>query len=256
MTVVAIHSSGMSSRQWRALGELLSADHRVIAPDLLGSGERAPWPKDRPFDFREDVAELCHLIDGLEEPVHLVGHSYGGLLALQVLLDRAPRIRSIALYDPVAFGVLRHPEDAEGLADLARAAEDPVFSNRAAGGEEPWLRAFVDYWNGDGAWDRLPADSRVQFLRVGHKVFLEVTSLLADETPSSAYASFSGPALILSGERSPVAARRVAEILAAALPGGRRVTVHGAGHMGPLTHAADVNASIAAHLARESAGAC
>lgn len=248
--VLALHSGGMSSRQWRGLTERLSGSHRVIAPDLLGSGANPPWPADQQFHFQNDVEHIGAQLRGVGEPVHLVGHSYGGFIALQLLREHAALVRSVAVYDPVAFGVLREPvEDAEGLADLARAAEDPVFFDDATGGQEPWFRAFVDYWNGTGAWDMLPPASRAQFLKVGRKVYFEVRSLVPDRTPATAYASFTGPVLLLSGERSPVAARRVASILASALPGGRLLTIEGAGHMGPLTHAPVVNDAIAAHLA-------
>lgn len=247
--VVALHSGGMSSRQWRGLTERLASTHRVIAPDFLGSGQNPAWPVDQPFHFGQDVEHIGAQLRALGEPVHLVGHSYGGFVALQLLLGHASLVRSVAVYDPVAFGVLRDPEDAEGLADLARASEDPVFFDDATGGQEPWFRAFVDYWNGKGAWDALPEASRAQFLRVGRKVYLEVRSLVPDRTPASAYASFGGRVLLLSGERSPTAARRVAAILASALPNAELVTVAGAGHMGPLTHAAIVNDAIAAHLA-------
>ncbi len=248
--VVALHSGGMSSRQWRSLTERLSPGRRVIAPDFLGSGANPPWPAGEEFHFQRDVELIGERLRAIGEPVDLVGHSYGGFVALQLLREHGAEVRSVAVYDPVAFGVLRAPvEDAEGLADLARAEEDPVFFDDRTGGQEPWFRAFVDYWNGKGAWDALPPASRAQFLKVGRKVYFEVRSLVPDRTPASAYASFAGPVLLLSGERSPAAARRVTSILAGALPAAKLVTVEGAGHMGPLTHASVVNEAIAAHLA-------
>ena len=250
--VLLLHSSGMSSRQWGRLSEILGPTHRVIAPDLLGSGANPPWPKEKLFDLSEDVDAVEALVDGLGEPVHVVGHSYGGLLALKLARRDPSRVRSLTAYDPVAFGVLYAANDAEGLADLARAGDHPVFTDFAHGGNDPWFEVFVDYWNGPGAWRGLTEAGRESFLRVGRKVFFEVWSLMHDRTPASAYAGIEAPSLFLGGETSPPAARRVVALLARTLPRGRLLTVPGAGHMGPLTHAAFVNDAIAAHLASAS----
>lgn len=241
--VVALHSSGMSGRQWRSLAERLGQEHRVVTPDFIGSGSNPRWPNDRPFHFREDVAEMAKLIASQSEPVHLVGHSYGGFLVLQLLLDEATRarVRSIAVYDPVAFGVL-----------ASERPDSELPFDDATGGDEAWFRVFVEWWNGAGAWDALPPPSRAQFLKVGRKVYWEVKSLVFDETPASAYAPFGGRALVLNGARTPAPAKRVGEIVAASLPNSERIVVEGAGHMGPLTHATIVNDAIASHLAKVS----
>ena len=247
--VVLLHSGGMSSRQWKHLGGMLSASYRVVTPDFLGSGESPPWTDAEPFDFSLDVDAAFEVIASLGEAVHLVGHSYGGFVAL-MLARRAPQsIRSLTLYDPVAFGVLYGADDAEGLADLSRAADNPVFTDPATGGGDGWLEAFVDYWNGSGTWRAMPAPARDAFLRVGRKVFYEVTSLMQDRTPASAYGEIDAPVLLLSGEKSPPAARRVTAVLAPALRHARTLTIEGAGHMGPITHAAIVDAAIAEHIA-------
>jgi pimeloyl-ACP methyl ester carboxylesterase len=249
--VVLLHSGGMSGRQWRRLAELLAATHRVVAPDFLGSGQNPPWPGDAPFHFDADVSEVAAVVDSLGGgPLHLVGHSYGGLIAATLARQRPQDVRSLALYDPVAFGVLQGPPpDAVGLADLDRAALDPVFLDDALGGGERWFQAFVDYWNGPGAWAAMPPAARDPFLKVGRKVYFEVRSLLKDRTPASAYAVIRAPTLLLTGEKTPPAGQRVGAVLASALPSARLETVAGAGHMGPLTHAANVNARIAGHIA-------
>ncbi len=238
----------MSSRQWGRLGEILAGTHRVIAPDLLGSGANPPWPPEKLFDLSEDVDAIEALVDTLGEPVHLVGHSYGGLLALKLARRDPARVRSLTAYDPVAFGVLYAANDAEGLADLARAGGNPVFTDFAHGGNDAWFEVFVDYWNGPGAWRGMTQAGRDSFLRVGRKVFFEVWSLMHDRTPASAYAGIDAPALFLGGEASPPAARRVVALLGEAFPRGRAQIVPGAGHMGPLTHGTAVNDVIVAHI--------
>ncbi|HWO18982.1 MAG TPA: alpha/beta hydrolase [Kofleriaceae bacterium] len=239
--VLLIHSSGFTSRQWRRLADLLAPRYRVIAPDLLGYGA-ARWPVGEPFHFRQDVALLAGLLD---EPAHIVGHSYGGLLALQLALARPELVRRIAVYEPVIFGFLDEPEDA-----AARAAVDQLGTYRpdAAGLDEPWLERFADWWQGPGAWRALPAPTRQAFCDVGWKLSQEVASLLADRTDRARYATITAPTLILAGERTQPAELHVVQKLARTLPGAKLELFPELGHMGPITGGAAVNAAIAAFL--------
>lgn len=242
--VVLVHSGGMSARQWRKLVERLAATHRVVAPDLIGSGENPPWPADAPFHFDQDAAELAALIGELGEPVHLVGHSYGGLLASIHARKQPTSVRSLVLYDPVAFGILQDEPDVDALlADATALVDDAI------GGTEAWFERFVDWWNGNGTWTSMPPPARAPFLRVGRKVYLEVKSLVADRTAASEYAAIKAPTLLLTGERTPPAERRVVQRLATAIPHARLVEIADAGHMGPITHADIVNDAIVGHIA-------
>jgi pimeloyl-ACP methyl ester carboxylesterase len=246
-TVVLIHSGGFTSRQWRKLATALAPRYRVLAPDLLGYGEGEPWPNGQPFHFRQDLAFLESLLDEGGEAVDVVGHSYGGFLALQLALLRPELVRSIAAYEPVAFGVLDAVEDADALSGLALVKREWEPDGR--GVDEAWLRGFVEWWNGPGAWERLAEETRESFRVMGWKVFQEVLSLAADRTDRATYATIGVPTLLLGGEQSPMTERRVIERLGAALP---RATVRifsGVGHMGPISHASLVNDVIVEHLA-------
>ena len=237
-TVLLVHSGGFTSRQWRKLADRLAPSYHVIAPDLLGYGDRPRWPAGVPFHFTRDVELLAGLVS---EPAHVVGHSYGGLLALQLALAHPELVRSITAYEPVAFGVLAESElgSVEGL---------PAYVADAAGVDEAWLTAFVDWWNGAGSWAALPEDTKQAFRGVAWKVSQEVASLAADRTPRERYASITAPTLLLAGGRSPAAEQRVVAELAALLPHAAVRTFPELGHMGPITHGAIVNAAIEAHL--------
>ncbi len=251
--VVLLHSGGLSSRQWGRLVEELAGAYRVLSPDFLGYGRSSPWPPGERFHFLLDALAIEALLDSIAEPVHLVGHSYGGFIALLVALHRPARVRSLVAFEPVAFGVLHSRRDEAGLESLLAADVEGVLMDSRTGGQEAWLRAFVDYWSGAGAWARLSEAARASFRAVGWKLFGEVHSLLLDRTPHQAYAMLSLPTLLLCGDASPIAARRVIAILAEAIPGAQARTVAGAGHMGPLTHAPEVNGWIADHLLRSLA---
>jgi len=237
--VVLLHSGGFSSRQWRRLGDALAATHRVIAPDLLGYGASSRWPQGTPFHFREDIAAVTALLDG-EPPAHVVGHSYGGLLGLQLALAKPGAVRSLSLFEPVAFGVLDTEADAE-----LRATLDLVTLSYDG---EPWLCAFVDWWNGKGGWDAMAPEARASFEEVGWKLYQEVVSLVHDRTGSAAYGAITAPTLLLGGERTPAAEQTVLARLARALPASTLRHFPDVGHMGPITHPALINAAIIEHI--------
>jgi pimeloyl-ACP methyl ester carboxylesterase len=228
-TVLLVHSSGFNARQWRRLAESLGA-YEVLSPNLLGYD--TPWPDGKPFHFREDVE---HLAAQLTEPAHVVGHSYGGFLALQLALAHPELVRSLSLYEPVAFAL---------LTDAERADVDNVSG--ATGDIESWLERFVDWWNGPGAWAALAEPTKAAFRAVGWKVSQEVASLAADQTES--YASITVPTLLLAGEQTRAVERLVVEKLARVLPNASVQLFPGLGHMGPIVAPALINAAIKTHI--------
>lgn len=242
-----LHGAGMSSRQWRSLTARLSPAHRVLAPELSRRGDTAS--RDDAPSFARDLDACAELLERVDAPTHVVGHSYGGRLALELARRSPTRLASLSAYDPVAFGVLHDPVDDRALAALRRLEADPVFTDPRRAGGDAWMERFVDFWSGAGAWRALPAAARGAMLRAGPATAAAVLGLMQDRTPARAYASIATPTLLLAGERSPLAARRVTEALAAAMPRARRIVVAGAGHMGPLTAAAVVDALIAEHIA-------
>jgi pimeloyl-ACP methyl ester carboxylesterase len=242
----------MSGRQWRRLSTALAAGgFRAIVPDLAGHGQSPPWPEAQPFSFRTDVEDTTARLDGVDEGVDVVGHSYGGLVALLAAVSRPARVRSLVLYDPVAFGVLT-AADADAHGDLERV---PSAWGDSAEGRERWLEAFVDFWGGRGAWPVLRDEARDEFRRVAWPLYQGVVSLSRDTTPAEAYRVIEAPVLLMTGEKTPLSERRVIERLGESLPNARVKIVAGAGHMGPLTHGEEVNAAVLDWLADRQRGA-
>jgi pimeloyl-ACP methyl ester carboxylesterase len=232
--VVLLHSSGFSGRQWKRLaGELVTRGYRAVVPDLTGHGQSEAWPEPRPFTFRVDVERVAAIVRETGG-AHVVAHSYGGLVALHAALAEPAAVRSLALFDPVAFAVLDPVADDDArrvLSGLDLAWDDP----------ERWLRTFVDFWGGDGAWAGLREPVRVEFRRIGWVVSQGVASLMTDPTPLATYRALAMPVRLMTGELSPVPAQRVDRHLAGALANGRLDVIAGAGHLAPVTDPAEVN---------------
>lgn len=244
--VVLLHSGGMNARQWRSTVQALSSKYRVIAPDFLGYGKTGPWPEASPFHYAYDVDATLRLIASIGGRAHLVGHSYGGLIAAQVALRSPESVSTLTLCEPVAFGVLRSENDTEGLADLP--SWEPTLQLDTPEQREVWLEVFVDYWSGRGAWSRLGESTRQSFRDVAHKLYGEVMSLMDDPTSAAEYEKINVPTLLVAGENTTLAARRVIALLGQHIANVRTESIAGAGHMAPITHASVVNALLVEHI--------
>ena len=88
--VVCIHANASSSAQWRGLMDLLSPRHRVIAPDLYGSGRSVDWPSASEISLRDEVEFIAPVLQQAGDRFSLVGHSYGGAVALLAALQDPP----------------------------------------------------------------------------------------------------------------------------------------------------------------------
>lgn len=114
-TVILAHGSAASRREWAPVVAALRDRYRVLTPHLLGYGRSEPSPLTARFHPWSDLGALIALADRAGEGVHLVGHSYGGALALEAARTLASRVESLTLIDPVAFHLMRlhmssHPE--------------------------------------------------------------------------------------------------------------------------------------------------
>ena len=93
--VVALHSSASSSGQWKALRDDLADRHCVVMPDLPGYGETTERPKAGSSGGTDTARPIIALIEHGATPVHLVGHSYGGALAVLIAIHRPDLVRSL-----------------------------------------------------------------------------------------------------------------------------------------------------------------
>jgi pimeloyl-ACP methyl ester carboxylesterase len=251
--VVCIHSNASSSGQWRALMELLAPEFHVVAPDLYDSGKSPAWSSDRALRLDDEVTLLEPALTRAGSPLMLVGHSYGGAVALMAALARPDRVRAVALYEPTLFSLLDAESPAPNDADGIRNAVEDAAAALDRGERDAAAERFIDYWSGPGTWKAMPEDrkapiaaSMTNVRRWGHALFGEPTLL-------AAFRALHVPVFYMTGKRSQVSALGVARLLTSALPRVERVEFEDMGHMGPITHPGRVNETIRAFLRRAAA---
>lgn len=234
--VVCIHANASSSGQWRGLMELLAPKFRVMAPDSYGAGKSPPYRK---VSLKDEVALIEPLLSNASA---LVGHSYGGAVALIAALVHREHLQAVALYEPTLFALA--PGDASGIqnAVIASVAALERGDPMAAG------RCFIDFWMGAGSFDRMPERVQAATADAVKNVAGWRDALFGEPTPTAAFAQLDIPVLLMVGSASPLSSRAVAQQLKQVLPRVETIEFDGLGHMGPVTHPDIVNARIAAFL--------
>ena len=241
--IVLLHSSMASKSQWRSLTECMRGTYRLIAIDLHGYGDSAMPQCPGQFSLVDEVrlvqAKLAQVL-APEECFHLVGHSFGGGVALRLAHASPERLHSLCLYEPTAFHLLDRGEPAlEEVRGLARAVEAAVHNGDRFGATE----LFIDYWSGAGAHAALPPARQALFACLLPKVLLDFQALLNDPLAASDYGRIPVPTCLIVGRRSPKCVHAIASILAAVFANLETREID-AGHMAPLTHSALVNSII------------
>ena len=183
-TLLCLHSSGTSGRQWKAYAALLAARFRVVAPNLLGYGTDVRWSVGTPASLDDEANALAALL-----PVggaHLLGHSYGGSIALQLALRWPERVKSLTLYEPVRFALLFGHPASEAVGETIVGVGRRIGLDVLSGAHHAAAARFVDYWSGDGSWAALEPVRRDALARRMPKVQAEFEALFADRMPIAA----------------------------------------------------------------------
>jgi len=245
--VVLLHGSASSGQMWRRYADRL-VGRRVVAPDLIGYGRAPSWPAGARLGLDDEVARLREVI-AADGPIHLVGYSYGGAVALAFAAQDPAAVASLTLIEPVAFFVLRYARDAAAYAEAAW-IRDAFFGDLARGRAETALRSFFDYWTGAGSWEAMAPPLRQDILARAGKVRLDWEAVFAADPGREALTALTTPTLLVHGAAGPRSTTRVIAALGDVLPAARVLAVPGANHLVPFTHESQLSDAMLDHWRR------
>ena len=238
--VILIHSSVSGNRQWRALGEALAGRYRVLAINLHGYGETTPWPgttRQSLYAQAQLVLALCGEVSG---QVHLVGHSFGGAVALKAASLLGPRAGRLVLLEPNPFHLLRQAGRTQAYLE-ARALRDHVQCYGALGDWTKVAERFADYWLGDGAWDAMPEKRRAAFAEALPPNIHEWDAVMEEQTPMEEWKLIPARTLVVSDRSTRLPVREIVELFTRFCPHWTFQHVAEGGHMAPLTRPERIN---------------
>jgi pimeloyl-ACP methyl ester carboxylesterase len=245
--VVLVHSASGTGGQWRTPAETLKDAYRLLAVNLHGIGETQPWRGPGHMGIDDDASLVRAVGTASGVPFHLVGHSYGGAVAIRVALLSPSHLQSLTLIEPMGYPLLREAGEDALYTETVSVVEPFLAASMRAGAEAAW-RQGTDRYHGAGAWAALPDSTRAAFLARTPVVVERCHAMLSNPTLADDCRQLAVRTLVLCGARTGEPERRLSEIVAGLISGCSFSLVEGAGHMSPLTHPSVVAAMIRAHL--------
>lgn len=248
--VVFVHASASGIAQWRAYQQALSDRYVTAAVNLYGYGATTPWG--RPYRQRlgDQAGLVGTVIQAIGRPTHVVGHSFGGAVALETARQCRDDVVSVAVYEPTVFWMLQTeaPECWEEISAMVRAVQTGV----AAGDLRGAASGFVDYWAQGRQWERMSDRQRATAASAMASVAHEADALTSPPADPDAWlADVPVPTLVMQAQDSPAPVREVARLLTE--HGQRRLhVIDSGGHMAPVTNPAGVLGVLQPFLDRHS----
>ncbi|GAA4925030.1 pimeloyl-ACP methyl ester carboxylesterase [Actinomycetospora succinea] len=246
--VVLLHSSVSGNRQWKALVADLRDRHRVLAINLLGYGGTPPWSEERPQRLTDQAALVHAVLPDADEPVALVGHSFGGAVAMRAAVELGERVSALVLLEPNPVALLARHGRADAFAE-ACSLRDHIQGHGAAGTWDAAAPRFADYWLGDGAWSAMPASRRAAFVAALPPNRHEWDAVTDPDLTLDDVAPTGVPTLLVHDPATRRPIHELVALLAEFRPAWRVHALEGGGHMAPLVRPDLVNPVVASFLA-------
>lgn len=238
--ILFIHGSFASHATWRKIIDHLKDDFCCVAIKLPGHGGVA-----EPEDFANPTMDTeLNIIRSVMEsvwgdankPVHLVGHSYGGVVALTLAVTEKLRVKSLTLFEPVAGNIFKLVNDGEMKAEMAAFLER--YCAAANAGDVDTCGLVIDFWGGEGSFAALPEPVKAAMRNLVRNNLRHWALCSEPQYSLENLKDFTAPTMLVNGSQSNVMAHRICECLAGFLISNEQYEIDGASHFMVNTHVA------------------
>jgi pimeloyl-ACP methyl ester carboxylesterase len=245
-TIVLVPGSCSTGAAWRPVIAALGGRMRCVTTSLLGYGGTDERRTVQDTDIVHEAEIVEAVIRRATGRVHLVGHSFGGLVALAVALRGRVPLQSLAVAEAPAANLLRDfGEDRHYRA--FRDMTDVYLASFHAGNADA-IETMIDFYGGVGTFASWPPRVRAYAVETTPVNVLDWASVFGFRVSEAALAGLDIPTLVLRGGDSHPAVQCANELVSKRIKGATLATVRGAAHFLISTHARDVALALARHV--------
>jgi pimeloyl-ACP methyl ester carboxylesterase len=250
-TIVLVPGSCSTGAAWRPIIAHWRGGFRCVTTSLLGYGATRERRSRTDADIAHEAEVVEAVIRRADRPVHLVGHSFGGLTALAVAMRKRQSLLSLTVIEAPAAEILRATGDR--LYGEFRSMTDAYFGAFEAG-ETHAIARMIDFYGGAGTFAGWPQRVRDYAVETTPVNLLDWASAYGFRLTPALLAAVATPTLVVWGEASHPAAQRANALLGQHIPHATTATVAGAAHFMIMTHAKQVADLLADRVGAPQAG--
>ena len=227
-----IHCALSHGGSWKGFLDALALDDvEPILVELPGHGNAEDW--DRSRDYSDQALEM--LLDALpREPVPVIGHSFGAVIALRAAVERPGRVSSLVVIEPPFYAALKgsymHDKTASDMASIRKKVESSSMVSAA--------KEFISVWGSGESWDEIDEAQRKYIIPRMELVMAGENMLWNDKANLLKEGRLEGldiPVTLVEGDQSHPAMTQIIDALGRRIPEAEGIIVPGAGHMVPIT---------------------
>ncbi len=247
-TVVLIHSSVAGAKQWRGLMKVLANDYHVVAINLFGYGATPGWNEGKTQTLRDQAQLVEPFLPADGSKISIVGHSFGGSVAMKAAQLYRDRVRRLVLIEPNPFYLLREQGCHEAYAE-AVSLRDTIKECGSADRWEVAAEKFANYWAGPGSWGEMPEDRKTKFARALKPNFFEWDAVMHEDTPFIEWSRvLPRDTTVISSADTVRTIKEIVRLMEGHFPDWTFDTVAQGGHMAIMSKPEEVNPIVAGAL--------
>jgi pimeloyl-ACP methyl ester carboxylesterase len=227
--VILIHGSISDYREWSKQIPSLSQHYHVIAYSRRYHPPNPPSGSDADASLGRQVNDLFAIIKALGiGPVSIIGHSYGGAVALGFILQHPELVERLVLVEPAVSSVIGKTAENDAVVKESQAVRAQMKEVFASGDRELIVKTYADHV-APGDFEKATREERKMLLENATAFELDFNSQRPPFTCEDAK-NISVPVLVLAGDQSPMGLQRIAETTAKCIQGAKFVRIPRATH--------------------------
>ncbi len=225
--VVLVHGTGGNHKFWETTGvtQALKEEYSIYTVERRGRGLSGDTQS---YELELEAIDIAAVIESIDEPVTLIGHSYGALCALETALQ-TDNIHTLILYEPPFTEENGYPPLEELVNVIKPMIEDGedeqamIIALSAVGLPQSHLDEYQATPEWQGVVDTAPTLPR------------EYEEIIGYDFDASRFEEINIPTLLLYGTESPQRLKDASKTIEDALPNSNMISLEGAAHFAMIT---------------------